>query len=222
MLNRFQLGALSNEDLDALFEDVKRERQVRRLDGRRSFLAKLSPLPQDEESHEWERQLLALPKINEPLEARRRYAKALMAQDWSHVFPCEDSGTRFYVYAHVDPSDRAVVVSRAAGGNYRGTPFYIGKGCGTRAYDLKRNQGHGKMISKVLGMGYQSSDIVRIIADNLTESQALAMESKLIYLFGTIYEPGRIGAILYNLDVPSRPKFSGYMPKLLPTKKENK
>lgn len=129
---------------------------------------------------------------------------AIMAEDWSQLFPSTGADRRFYVYAHVNPRKRPV----RKGGEFTlympGLPFYIGKGCGTRCWQLNRNEGHGVEIKQLRTQGIADSEIVHLIRENLTESEALEIESKLIYFFGTKFESGRKG-ILVNLDFPRRP-----------------
>lgn len=153
---------------------------------------------------------LAKKKLN----AAAMYLPALMAQDWSHLFKSESfsDDRKFYVYAHVNPILPNLNAPDSCGGIYNGQPFYIGKGTGDRAYDLKRNQGHGKELQKLLNRGYGKENIVKIIFTGLTEAEAYEAESKLIYFFGTIY--GSSKGILFNLDTPKLPKFCGVMKKM--------
>lgn len=132
-----------------------------------------------------------------------KYLNELLAQDWSHLFP-GTSDPKYYVYMHYAPNSKAIrYVGEHAVIKTSGLPFYIGKGCGDRAFDMKRNQGHGATLRELLGR-YTPTDIVSIVKDGLTEQKALELESKLIYFFGTKYEKGRRG-ILVNLDIPLRP-----------------
>lgn len=130
----------------------------------------------------------------------------LMAQDWSHLFPEGDTEPRFYVYAHVYPGlkGRDFRVEGNFPLSMPGTPFYIGKGCGERAWDLKRNEGHGVELRQLLSQGHAPEAIVHVVRDKLTERAALEMESKLVYFFGTKFERDRRG-LLVNLEVPKRP-----------------
>lgn len=144
---------------------------------------------------------------------KEKYLPALIMQDWSHLYPSKSTTGDYYVYVHTDPRERVLVVNDKYGGNYGGTPFYIGKGCGKRAYNLKRNQGHGKVIKDILSSGFDESDIVRVVFDGLSEQKALEIESKLIYFFKTIYQDKKFGT-LYNLDVPKIPEFTGVMEKI--------
>lgn len=150
----------------------------------------------------------------DPINSRARYLGYLLAQDWSKLFPYDACDGEYYVYCHVDPHGSIFTMGKKCGGNYGGMPFYIGKGIGNRAYDLKRNQGHGKMIKKALDEGWQPDDIVHIAFSGLSEKKALEIESKLIYFFGTVYEKDRHHTTLYNLDIPKRPKFGGIMKKI--------
>jgi hypothetical protein len=133
------------------------------------------------------------------------YLDELVRQDWSAIYCGGDSEKKYYVYAHVRPSGKTI---RYKGSSIEldlpGLPFYIGKGCGGRAYDLNRNQGHGAILSELASSGVHPQEIVRIIDDGLTEAEALELEAKLIYFFGTQYQRGRRG-ILVNLDVPRVP-----------------
>jgi hypothetical protein len=132
---------------------------------------------------------------------------ALLEQDWSDVFPEMDMEPKYYVYIHAKPSGQRPVRFSGLGVsmNIKGRPFYVGKGCGERAYDLKRNQGHGAILRELSASGVKPSQIVHLVAEGLTEAKALEIESKLIYFFGTQYEPGRRG-LLVNLDIPARPR----------------
>lgn len=143
------------------------------------------------------------------------YLPALLKQDWSHLFNSSSYSTEpvFYVYAHINPDTPQITTSNDSGGVYSGMPFYIGKGTGDRAYDLKRNQGHGKILNKLLARGYTKDDLVKIIFNDLTEAKAFEIESKLIYFFGTVY--GHEKGVLYNLDTPSTPKFIGNMKQMM-------
>lgn len=133
------------------------------------------------------------------------YLDSLLQQDWSHLFSGGDPEPRFYVYAHIRPSGKNVrFVGHGVSMRLPGLPFYIGKGTGDRAFDLKRNQGHGALLRELVDGGRTPLDIAHIVADKLPEAKALEIESKLIYFFGTKYEPGRRG-LLVNLDIPPRP-----------------
>lgn len=158
--------------------------------------------------------ILSLPDLAKPLRERTKYLKYIFEQDWSDVYPSDNDKGEYYVYCHVNPSARILNIGKQYGGNYGGEPFYVGKGIGNRAYDLKRNQGHGKMIKKLLSDGWESDDIVKIIFKGLSEQKALELESKLIYCFGSIYEKDRLHTVLYNLDIPKKPEFEGKMKKI--------
>ncbi len=138
------------------------------------------------------------------------YLPSLLAQDWHDAYPRDIDYGKYYVYAHIDPRSKPFIASKELGGNYGGRPFYIGKGIDNRAFDLKRNQGHGKIIREILNDGYDSSDIVKIIFSELSESKALEIEAKLIYYFGIRYSKKRKGWLI-NLTEPTVPKFIGDM-----------
>lgn len=129
--------------------------------------------------------------------------KSLMMEDWTNLFS-GSSEKKFYVYAHVEPGTQILGFDKSLLPHFQGRPFYIGKGTGSRAFDLKRNQGHGAILSELASHGKKSSEIVQIMKDGLTEPEALALEAKLIYFFGTRYERLRDG-ILVNLDIPKTP-----------------
>lgn len=141
-------------------------------------------------------------------ESQKRRQDDLFLTDWDDLYPDADGEKKFYVYAHSKPCEGYTDVKTNEydfiGVRIPGVPFYIGKGCGERAFDLNRNGGHGAELKSILKNGGRESDVVTILAENLTESEAFKMESKLIYLLGTRYEIGEIG-MLVNLDVPKRP-----------------
>jgi hypothetical protein len=134
-----------------------------------------------------------------------KYLESLLDQDWSHLFS-GDSERKYYVYAHYSPNGKGIrFFSDKLVVKLSGLPFYIGKGTGDRAYDLKRNQGHGEMLKDLHRRGTKPDEMVEILKDKLTEAEALELESKLIYFFGTKYEKNRRG-LLVNLDIPPRPE----------------
>jgi hypothetical protein len=94
----------------------------------------------------------------------------------------------FYIYALKDPR-----VSPAQA-------FYIGKGTGIRAWDHTLNVDNtrkGKRIAEIQAQGYEV--VTTILADELTETQALKLEAELIAAFGT----EQTGGLLTNSVVPS-------------------
>lgn len=94
----------------------------------------------------------------------------------------------YYVYALKDPT---LNPARA---------FYIGKGTGTRAYDhLVRpdETPKGLRIRAILDNG--SNVLVTILAEDLSELQAVRLEAELIAAFGT----EATGGLLTNAVVPS-------------------
>lgn len=95
---------------------------------------------------------------------------------------------QYYVYALKDPR-----VSPAAA-------FYIGKGTGTRAYDhlvTVDETRKGERIREILDEGQEV--LVTMLAEELTEPQALKLEAELISAFGT----EATGGVLLNTVVPS-------------------
>jgi hypothetical protein len=133
---------------------------------------------------------------------RHRLAEfeGLLLQDWSEFYPSCNSDNIYYVYAHVDPNNNGF---KLLNHEMQGIPFYIGKGCGDRAYDLKRNEGHGVKLRNLLNMGKTQSDIVYIFQDGLSESKAFEIEAKLIYFFGTQFNSSN--GCLVNLTLPKTP-----------------
>ena len=94
----------------------------------------------------------------------------------------------YYIYALKDPRHSSAM------------PSYIGKGAGSRAYDhltTPDNTGIFSRIQQIRDSG--TKPIVAILADDLTESQAVTLESELIAAFGT----EATGGLLTNSVVPS-------------------
>ena len=75
---------------------------------------------------------------------------------------------KFYVYMYLR--------SRDSEHGAKGTPYYIGKGCASRAY-----HSHGRRVSRP-----PSKENVVIVADRLSESEAFSEEMRLIFLRGRI------------------------------------
>ncbi|GGC09382.1 hypothetical protein GCM10007205_18150 [Oxalicibacterium flavum] len=94
----------------------------------------------------------------------------------------------YYIYALKDP--RATPA----------TPFYIGKGTGVRAWEHTLNidsTRKGHRIAEIVSSGYEV--LTTVLADDLTEHQALKLESELISAFGT----EATGGSLTNSVVPA-------------------
>ena len=121
--------------------------------------------------------------------------------DISHLYDVDESDyeRKYYVYAHCDPTkqiaiDKHGVTTFAATLGMKHKPFYIGMGHDDRAYDLDRNETHRKYRQQI-----KQNDLdidVHIISEGLSKVEALALESKLIDIFGLIVKKGH----LVNLD----------------------
>jgi hypothetical protein len=120
--------------------------------------------------------------------------------DISHLYKdlLLDSSPIYYVYAHCEPNKIAIkkngITTWAATIGFENIPFYIGKGKGNRAFDLKRNETHRKIKEKF--KIFEQDIKIKIIREGLTELEALCLESKLIDIFGIMGKGGR----LVNLD----------------------
>lgn len=206
------LMAVSNKIKEEIKKRDRRDGQHKR----RAFIKTLNETHLDGGEYsrhldDYNSSLLSIAAIREKVTVRAEYMRALLRQDWGFLYPSDGDEGDYYVYAHVDPSSRIVKAGGLDIKSFGGTPFYIGKGRGNRAYDLNRNQGHGKKIRAVLRAGWKKEDIVVIAARNLSEGKALEIEAKLIYLFGTIYQPNRVNTCLYNLDIPRIPDYKNAM-----------
>lgn len=155
----------------------------------------------------WRR--LQKPKAGQLQRATEQTLHELLNEDWSSSYPEAGGAATFYVYAHVRPSYVHETLIRFESDELQfslpGAPFYIGKGVGQRAWDLRRNEGHGAELRDLLAGGACVDNIVHVLKDGLTESQALTLEAKLIHFFGTKFQGGRKGCLV-NLDIPKRPE----------------
>lgn len=124
---------------------------------------------------------------------------AILNTDISHLYSSDNSDSKYYVYVHCDPFFKLNATANgkiafAATMGIESLPFYVGKGEGNRAYDLNRNESHRKK-RQMIEMSGKHID-VKIVKDKLTETEALALESKLIDIFGM----KSFGGWLVNLD----------------------
>jgi hypothetical protein len=220
-MDRYQLQAIRTCDLEFLRSDITQELKSRRQEKRlekRLAMGDLKITPDEIQSSELELHnssgIYSIPHIGaRNVHNCARYLPALLAQDWSHIYKGFDEEKKYYVYAHVNPLKACFTATRNAGGNYGGLPFYIGKGTGTRAFDLKRNQGHGRILTEIQKEGIRPEKIVKIIFSDLHEAKALEIEAKLIYFFGSVYvlKTEKKKGLLYNLDLPPVPEFEAAM-----------
>lgn len=197
------LKAIPSDALKIIYHSIRRELEKRGAsDGlsRKAYLANASVIIK---KHPREKEIFSKKHLS--------YLDDLLSQDWSNIFQDGDSEKKYYVYLHIQPikniSRLVSYESNLLKMDFSGMPFYVGKGCGDRAYDMKRNQGHGIELKQLLTSGVSEKEIVHIIKDGMTEKEAFILESKLIYFFGTKFEKNRRG-ILVNLDIPRRPEFT--------------
>ena len=93
----------------------------------------------------------------------------------------------YYIYALKDPRTSPA------------RPFYVGKGTGNRAWEhtlrIDKTQ-KGERIAEIQTSGHEV--LITVLADDLTEAQALKLEAELIAAFGTVAQ----GGILTNSVMP--------------------
>jgi hypothetical protein len=105
----------------------------------------------------------------------------------------------YYVYVHLDTTKK-IAIGKSSITTFAATlgmeyfPFYVGKGCGDRDHILKRNENHRKIREHIQTLNKEMK--VMKIVENLSELEALCVESKLIDIFGLI----PFGGLLTNLD----------------------
>lgn len=91
----------------------------------------------------------------------------------------------FYVYMYIDPVTN--------------TPFYVGKGTGSRAWSYTGHNHNKWVISKInklQNQGYTCDDFVLIVEKNLTENVAFEKEIELITQYGKKIN----GGLLFNVN----------------------
>jgi hypothetical protein len=94
----------------------------------------------------------------------------------------------YYIYAIKDPRTSPA------------KPFYIGKGTGSRAYDHLVSEDATRKYSRIREIvAAGAKPFIEILADDLTDQQALKLEAEMIAAFGTIES----GGLLTNSVMPS-------------------
>lgn len=138
-----------------------------------------------------------------------------ISADWSQYFDATGGEPDCYVYLHYDPrvEKRIRLGHGACSIAIDGEPFYVGKGVGLRAYDLKRNDGHGVILRQLRQEGFMAEDIVKVVASGLYECEALELESKLIHFFGSRYDGLNPGPLV-NLATTKGPVLKPQRPKI--------
>lgn len=142
---------------------------------------------------------LRKPKNKEEIANQLSCIQQIYDTDISQLYVEDGIDRKYYVYAHCDPSKK-IIAGKGAKTTFAAMlgmchpPFYIGKGTGERAYDTKRNGYHQKINKKLSGFGREIH--VAILSDGLTNTEALALESKLI----DIFDLQSRGGMLVNLD----------------------
>ncbi len=113
---------------------------------------------------------------------------SMLDTDCNHLFT-GSSLNKYYVYFHTDPTESLKIqqdikhfflASRFPELKY--VPFYVGKGVNNRYLDLNRNDFHRKIRTKLIRVNLDIIPV--IIAKNLTEPDALALEAKLVDILG--------------------------------------
>jgi hypothetical protein len=127
---------------------------------------------------------------------------SIMNTDISNVYSNVVGDDMYYVYVHCNPLKPLKVRNDAKHCflalrfNLTHEPFYVGKGIGSRYVDLNRNDSHRKIRSQILA---SEQEVMAIrVNENMTENEALAVESKLIDILG-LKSYSRHG-LLVNLD----------------------
>ena len=108
----------------------------------------------------------------------------------------------FYVYALKDPRSNPA------------TPFYVGKGAGTRAWDHELRidgSAKGERIKQIQADGL---DVLTVkLVQGLSEAEALRIEAELISAFGTQDR----GGFLTNVVVPTGVRVTARQQVIVPT-----
>lgn len=160
--------------------------------------------------------LLDYKNIEEPPKSWFEYI--MVNDEWNKIYEEMDKTPKYYVYIHSDISMPCIWCNTNFGRySFNGTPFYIGKGVGDRINDLScRSKFHVEKYKKIKLLNEkQINQSIYKVAENLTEKQALILESKLITFFGCVNQisnkeihfTGRKGGLLINRDSTKVPNW---------------
>jgi uncharacterized protein len=126
------------------------------------------------------------------------YALHALSPDVDHAFglwPPFTAVNPYYIYALKDPRTSPA------------QPFYIGKGTGSRAWDHTLRVDDSRKGQRIRDIEQGGLTVLTtVLADGLTEVQALKLESELIAAFGTEVSGGPLtNVVMPSGDVP-RPR----------------
>ena len=214
-LTNLDLKEVPPEVLCAIESAVAQEKR-RRLNGSRGAnLYRRREIDREKLFRDYGKSIVKTPEQDAVEAAMVAYFESIMGEDWSSHFDAPGEAG-YYVYLHFDPrADRRISLSHGdCSIDLAGEPFYVGKGVGLRAYDLKRNDGHGAILRQLRADGFMAEDVVKIVARDLSEARALEIESKLIHFFGSRYDSGNAGSLV-NLAQTPGPVLRPRRPKVL-------
>ena len=153
------------------------------------------------------------------LKTKSRYLPDLLDQDWSYLWSGGDPDKKYCVYVCSDPLAPSFKFGRKLGGRIP-LPFFIGYLKEGLVWVPDENSSCALKVKNLIAAGVTKEKILTTLITGVSETQAIELEAKLVYFFGTVHDIGNKG-ILLNPKKHRVPDFKEEIPRKIKIKAED-